>query len=70
MLLGENNLATIVERIMAQNGVNIGLQRKIIHLLYYNICYKLECQGGGKSLSSLSLLVIQMSLSSSRLPDI
>lgn len=26
-LLGENNLATIVERIMAQNGVNMGLQR-------------------------------------------
>lgn len=26
-MLGENNLATIVEQIMAKNGVNIGLQR-------------------------------------------
>lgn len=26
-LLGENNLITIIERIMAQTGVNMGLQR-------------------------------------------
>lgn len=36
-MLGEDNLTTIVKRIMAQNGVNIGLKRPSYtsHLLEY-----------------------------------
>ena len=47
----ENNLTTIVERIMARNGMNATLQRPTYFPLCQNIFYKLKTLEDGKFLS-------------------
>ena len=62
-----NNIVNLVETIMAQNDLNIGLIGQTLFLLCQSMSYKLSFPGVGKYLSSQSLLVIPVSLLSNTL---
>lgn len=69
-LVEENNLAAMLERIIMQNGVNMGLKRPTTHLPCRSMYYKMNSLGYGKSLSLPSSLVIPMSQQSNISLDI
>lgn len=54
----DNNLAALVERIMAQNGVDVGLHRPNYTSPLSEYVLHAELPLGGKSLNSLSFLGI------------
>ena len=60
--MGENNITNVVEHILAQNGLNVGLHRLKFISALFDYILQTDLSGVGKSLSSLSLQGILMTL--------